>query len=364
MPASFYQPLYFILVTILTISIVNKYSSFKTRMRPRYLSYQGESFLLAIFLIFFIGLRPINGRYFIDMASYNNEYYIAYFGARFWFDWDTENLLFDNLKIWMASQRIDIEYFFFIIALIYFFFMYWASKKLFPRDTLLAFLVYLGAFSTFSYGTNGIKAGAAASFYLVALAYYFENKKILVALFLFLSYGFHHSMLAPIVALICAHYYKKPKSYLYGWIFCLIMAALHITFFMRLFSGYTDEHGAGYLQTVTSNVARNVSGFRIDFITYSAIPLFYGYYCITRKKFASKAYVFLWCTYTLTNCVFLLCTYGSYINRIAYLSWLMIPYILLYPCVNIPWSKSQELTTKYVVYCHLCFTLFMFFIYY
>lgn len=325
-------------------------------------SKKGFAFLLAILLTLFIGLRPVDQEYFVDMYSYDHSYYFSYYGANFFFSWDTENFIFDNLFAWMGSQKIESYVVFFLISAVYYLCMLLACIKLFPKDTLLAFIVYLGAFSSFSFGTNGIKAGAAASLFLVALAYYKTNK-IIPIFFLWLSLGFHHSMLAPVVAFIIAHFYKNPKAYLFAWFVCLLMAAIHVTFFMEFFSGFTDEHGASYLEEGTEHMIRKVSGFRPDFILYSAIPIVIGYFLITTKKIESKTYHFLWCTYTLTNCVFLLCTYGSFINRIAYLSWLMLPFVLLYPFTNIKWSNRQNQYLKYVVFGHLGFTLFMFFIY-
>ncbi len=362
MPAYLYQHIYYLIITLLTIFIVNKYPSTFLRFKYHNSSYIGQAYLLAIFFILFIGFRPISGKYFVDMSAYNFVYQ-QNFGARFWFEKDTDNFIFDNLILWMASEKISIDFFFLFISLIYFGCMIWACHKLFPRDSLLAFLMYLGAFSTYSFGTNGIKAGAAASLFLVALGYY-KNNKIITILFLLLSFGFHHSMKAPIIAFIIAHFYRNPKYYFYGWLFCLLLAATHVTVFMRFFSGFTDDHGAGYLQTGTEDTVLNVSGFRPDFILYSAIPILIGYYLINKRIFASKTYQFLWCIYTLTNCVFLLCTYGTFINRIAYLSWLMLPFILLFPFVNIIWSKQQANYLRYVVFGHLGFTLFMYYFYY
>ena len=140
-----------------------------------------------------------------------------------------------------------------------------------------------------------------------------------------------------------------------------MLAAAHITYFQSLFSGFTDEHGANYL--TVDNQEKFVSGFRPDFIIYSAIPIFVGYYLIGKQKIKSPYYNFLWCVYTLTNSVFLLCTYGSFINRIAYLSWLMYPFVLLYPFVNAYWHERQHQYLRYAVYGHLGFTLFMVLIY-
>ncbi len=358
--AALYQTVYLLIVTILTYIICQKYSTawYNCEENAPALSQPLYAGLLTIFMTWFIGLRP-RSWIFTDMGNYYQEYKVFLLGKPFKFTWNTENFLFDNLFAWLGSVRVDIIYFFLLIAAIYFGLIYLACRKLFPNDTFLSFVVYLGALSTFSYGTNGIKAGAAASIFLVALAYK-DNLKMCIPLLL-VSLGFHHSMTAPIVAFVIALFYRKSKYYLYGWLFCLLLAAAHVTFFMEFFSGFTDEHGAGYLRNVKNGA---VSGFRPDFILYSAIPIFLGYYYIWKEKIQSETYNFLWCVYTLTNCVFLLCTYGTFINRIAYLSWLMLPFILLYPVLYCEDDDLKPRNLQYVVYGHLGFTLFMEFVYY
>lgn len=113
-----------------------------------------------------------------------------------------------------------------------------------------------------------------------------------------------------------------------------------------------------------TNTENAVSGFRPDFIIYSAIPIFLGEYLVRKLQIDSEEYDFLWKVYVATNAVFLLCTYASYINRIAYLSWLMYPFVLVYPFLNEDLGEKQYSYLKYVVYGHLGFTLFMSFIYY
>lgn len=362
MLASLYEYIYLLLVIIITFSVMESYGGERRDFKWRRSTGYKNLFWLALFLAIFIGLRPVSGRYFIDMANYY-KYYQMISGNSFVFDVDTDNFLFDNIINWFACNSIPYYFFFLFISAIYFGCMAWACAKLFPHDSMLAFVVYLGAFSTFSYGTNGIKAGAAASIFLLALAY--REKKVHAIVFLMTSLGFHHSMFVPVVAYGMAYFYKKPKAYLWAWIVCLLLAAAHVTFLMSLFSGYTDEHGAEYL--VVDSFEKEVTGFRPDFILYSAVPIFLGYYLIRKRYVISETYNFIWCTYTMTNCVFLLCTYGDYINRIAYLSWLMYPIVLLYPFVNTKWASHPNVSKrylKYAVYGHLGFTAFMTFIYY
>lgn len=361
--AALYQTVYFLIVLSMTVLVMQRYAKVDfVEREDRPVFQNGIAWALILFLVLFIGLRPISGRYFVDMAGYAFTYKVLLLGKPFHFNWDTDNVIFDNLFALLGAQKIPIEYFFLLIACIYFVCMAVACRKLFPNDVLLSLLVYLGAFSTFSYGTNGLKAGAAASIFLVAIAYW-ENKWIAVPILL-VSIGFHHSMIVPVVAFLIAYFYRNPHVFIGGWLLCLFLAAIHVTGFMTFFSGFADKQGASYLDTDVKNAVLYVSGFRPDFILYSAIPIFIGYYHIRRSEIESETYNFLWCVYTITNCVFLLCTYGTFINRIAYLSWLMLPFVLLYPVLYCKEEAFQLRNLSYVVYGHLGFTLFMFVFYY
>jgi hypothetical protein len=291
-------------------------------------------------MIIFIGFRPLHSA-FVDMNNYYGTYYAKCWGQSFTWDWERENYIFDNIFAYLGANMYD------------------ACKKMFPKDHLFAFIIYLGAFSTFSYATNGIKAGAAASLFLCALAY--RDQKIKAILFLLLSLGFHHSMVMPIAAFIAALFYKNTKVYLWIWIICVIIAALHITYFQSLFGSMSDERGSGYLSLTDSGYR---TGFRLDFIFYSSFPIISGCYAIFRKKYQSDKYKFLLNTYLLTNSIWMLCMYASFTNRIAYLSWLMLPFVLIYPFFDKEFVKNQYLKLNFIAFGHLLFTILMQVIYY
>jgi hypothetical protein len=259
-----------------------------------------------------------------------------------------------------GNNDYAIETFFIIIAAIYFGCIYVSSKKLFPQNTAIAFYSYLVAFSTFSYATNGIKAGAGAAVFLLALAY--RKNLIVFVLLSLLSIGFHHSMKVVIYAYIVVFLYKNTKIYFCIWIAAFFIAALHISYFQELFASYTDKRGAGYL--LVNNGVNYVTGFRLDFILYGAAPILVGYiYCI-KRELKDNTYELMLRLYTLLNSVWMLCMYASFTNRIAYLSWFLYPYVLLYPFYQLYYSNSQLNVGRNIVVLHLCFTLFMTMIFY
>lgn len=364
-PAQSYYTIYLILVTIITLITYFKYDKKNGNITyPLNKRKKDGTFILAILMVLFIGYRPANF-VFVDMMNYINFYHALYEGNVFVFDKEAENLLFDNYFAWVGSQNLGTTFFFVSIAAIYFICTYIACKRMFPRDTLAAYLVFLAAFSTFSYGTNGIKAGAAASIFLLAMSYR-ENLKICVPLIL-VSWGFHHSMIMPIVAYLLTLIYKNSKIYFAAWCLCLLIAVFHITFFQQLFADILSDSGdtgANYLNAVDNEWGRRTD-FRIDFVIYSAMPILVGYWAVYKKKLhLSKLYTCLLNLYMTLNGTWMLCMYANFTNRIAYLSWFLYPIVLIYPYLNENWGPTRYKDFSKVMLAHLGFTLFMKFVYY
>lgn len=356
--AKYYHNIYLILVTILTFTTTYRYLQRSgNALIYSAKSYNRKGIILTIVIILFIGLRPVDA-VFADMSGYN-DWYNIYFGEPFNFERDTTNLLFDNIMPFMASKRLPNWSFFLLIASLYFGLTYIACRRLFPRDSYVAFLVFLAAFSTFSYGVNGIKAGLAASIFLLALSY--REKLIISIPLVLLTYTIHHSMPVAIVAFLISIINKKTALCFYFWIFCLFMAIFRVTYFQNLFAGLTDESGTRYLITSSGSF---ITGFRLDFILYSAMPILLGWRYIKQGNPISKTYNTLIQTYILANSVWLLCMYASFTNRIAYLSWFMYPIVLIYPYLNEEYKGNRYNMFAIVTIIHLLFTLFMHFIYY
>lgn len=350
--AQYYYLVYLIFVTIATLIVGNAYNS-KLEVSSKQENHL-FSVLTLVCITLYIGLRPISA-YFDDMVGYVDVWEVWDENV-FEFSLERENFLFDNLRAFMSTAGIPVEAFFMLIAIIYFVSTYIACRKLFPNDTLFAFLVFLAAFSTFSYGTNGIKAGSAASLFLVALAYR-DNLKVSIPMAI-IACGFHHSMIMVLCSYLIVLIVKNRKIFFYAWVFSFIIAALHITFFQQIFAGMADEGGQAYLDDLYG------SGFRIDFILYSFAPVVMGYYVIFVKGINSKMYSTILNLYLLTNSIWMLCMYASFTNRIAYLSWFLYPFVLIYPLFEEDWGEGKYRTARLVAYGHLAFTLFMYFVYY
>ncbi len=362
MLALYYHDIYILFVTIVTI--IKCFALFNKKKDTK----NGDIFwglLIVLSISIFIGLRPD------DPVFQDSHAYIYTFNAlryrMFYFRFAKNSLIFSNLLFLFASLGLTWSIFFLFNAFIYFGCTYFSLTKIFPTNITISFLLFLGAFSTYAYAVNGIRAGLAASLFYCAIAY--KEKKILALVFLFISWGFHHSMHVSILAFIIVYCYSKPKIYYYLWIICLIIAICHISYFQILFARFTDEKGAGYLVNPTLEAIKYNGQMRYDFVLYSCVPMIVGYYFYNKLKINIDEYNFILCLYILLNSMWLLCMYARFTNRIAYLSWQLYPLLLAYPFMSdkIQLDKIKFPKNKMIVLvtlAHLTFTLFMHFVYY
>lgn len=354
----YYQTIYLLIVVIFSFVAYHNYSNAIIKLSD---SSVGVC-LLALFMALFIGTRPVH-IVFADTVGYVG-YYNMLQRAEYSFDSGVENLLFDNILSYLASTGYDYKVWLTLIAFIYFIGRYVACKKLFPQHTSIAYLVFLGAFITYTSSVNGFKNGAATTFFVLAIAY--RDKILLAICFLLLSWGFHHAMHVCIIAYVIAFFYNKPKPYFVFWVICLIIAIVKIQYFQILFGGWTDEKSAGYLMLGDTGWR---TGMRYDFVLYSAIPIIQGWWQRRKYGVISNRYLFVLNIYTLLNGVWMLCMYASFTNRIAALSWGLYSIVILMPffekrngCEIVPAIQNKGLS-KVLLY-NLLFTLFMEVIYY
>lgn len=357
MRASLWIVVYLFIVALLTIIEVIHYNT----LRPSSSLIKRNTdwniiltLILAIGMGIFIGVRPESIE-FVDMMTYVDHFETS-IDLNLDLTWETNNLIFDNAIIWFATHDYTTTQFFLTVALIYFVAMGWAMARIFGRNSLYAFIIYLGAFSTFSYATNGIRAGLAASLFLVALSYYRKNYWWMF-FWMIVSYGVHHSMQLPIAALLISLLVTRKNLYFIFWLMCLIISALQITYFQTLFGYLTDSQGQTYLLNDAEGIMEK-SGFRLDFVLYTAIPI--GIYWIVSRKgnIVSETYDFYMRYYLLVSGIWMLCIYAPFTNRIAYLAWQILPLVSTYPYLNINLKDvTQYRELNLIALTYLSFTI-------
>lgn len=353
-PAEYYSLVYILIVIAFAIPVCNRYQCYSIdRVDSFDIEPIGKSLLFTILIIVFVAVRP-NSPVFADGPGYWYaivDHRWEYLSLEKVSNQFATKYLIGTMSMIGLAPRIG----FFVYAIIVYGFALLAMRKLFPRDTLLAMILYCGTFTVFGLATNGIKNGMALSLFLCALAY--KENFILWLTFLVISIGFHHSMQISIAAFILCCFYKNTKHYYVLWIIGALIATAHISYFQNFFAGYTDESGKRYLIT---NADSFLTGFRPDFMAYSAAPLAIGWWIIHSLQLQlPQKYKFSLNVYLVTNTIWLLCMYSSFTNRIATLSWNLFPILLLSPFLTMKVHIWQFRYLTWVVYGQLGFTLLM-----
>src|SRR5690554_5701507 len=186
-PIEHYNNIYFHVVFLFTlITFLHLFAYTKTDIKNLiYIKIAG--IFLFVFVLFYIGLRPIHS-VFVDMPGYYKMFNIYASGEPIVF---TNDYLF-HLYMKYSSKVLTAHQFFFLCAALYVIPLYFVSKKWFHKYWFYAFLMLVGSFSFWAYGVNGIRNGIATSLFLLAIS---RDKKVWHITWIFAAVGFHASML-------------------------------------------------------------------------------------------------------------------------------------------------------------------------
>ena len=314
-------------------------------------------FAVTTFIVLYMGLRPIN-YVFGDTIIYANGFYNTDPSSSFSFgrEW-----AFRNLNLLMAKIG-NIHSHFFSCALIYVGSLWWAMKRIFGNYYWIPLLVVISMFTFWNYGVNGIRNGMGASVFILALS--FANNIPVMILLAIIAVGFHQSILLMIGAALLAWFYNKNKFYLgvwlaaipislrYGWSLQYMLAS---TGFMQ-----SDERMAGYLtrENEIGELVETSSTFRWDFLLYSAMAVGVAYYFIYIRKYKDQYYTWLFNIYLICNAFWIIVVRATYSNRIAQLSWFIMPLVLIYPFMKKRFWENHE---RYLGVALLVFYAFAFY---
>ena len=284
---------------------------------------RGVGVVFLWFTLFYIGFRPING-VFIDMTTYANTFERMQFG-----DSSTaiDDLFFNAFTLYSAKV-LTVEVYFFVCTLLYVLPLYFVSKKWFKNYWFYAFLMLVTSFSFWGYGTNGIRNGIATSLFLLGVSC---DKKIFQFLWIFIAFNFHKSIMIPAVAYVLSNIYNYPKKVVWVWILAIPLSLAGGDIWQQFFAGFGFDDKSNYLTTEPDPYKFTRTGFRWDFLLYSAAAVFTGWYFIQWKGFEDKVYFLIFNTYVIANALWILVIRANFTNRFAYLSWFMMAVVIAYP---------------------------------
>tara|TARA_R110002049_G_scaffold2235_1_gene16331 strand:+ start:9492 stop:10595 length:1104 start_codon:yes stop_codon:yes gene_type:complete len=354
-PLDFYYEVY--IYSAFAIVLITLFHAYVLNLNDKknigYITFVG--YLILILLTLYMGLRPVSGRYFIDMGTYARIYEGYAHGGEIILKSD---VVFQQFMKF-CSGILSTNLFFLLCAILYIVPLFIASKRFFKEYWFYAFYMFIVSMSFWAYGVNGIRNGIATSLFILGISFY-KNKSILIPIFT-ISLFFHQTMALPILAYIITIFLKDTKWYLRGWLLAIPLSLVLGNFWENLFAGlgFADERFSGYLVGEKDAAFVN-SGFRFDFLFYSSFPVLIGAYFIFKKKYNNLIYKQLFNIYLTTNAFWILIIRANFSNRFAYLSWFLMPLIIIYPFINNNSIKKQNKTIGIVLFFYFIWTYLMY----
>lgn len=361
-PVTFYNQLFYHIVFAVTILLsAGVMASPLQSVDTKKLS-AGLGVFLLIFTCLYVGSRQAS-HLFGDTINYAKEYYALQRGKIP----NIQNDYVFNYFLLFSSKIMPVRMFFFLIGLCYILPMYLFCRKYCGSYWGIAFYLCVASYSFWPYGINGIRNGMATSVFILGLCFY--QSKVLMFLLFALSYGIHNSLIIPIAAFITAGFYKNPRFYFYGWLLCIPLSLAGAGFWESFFTGlgFGDDRATAYLDAgAVGNLAQNEgttfsrTGFRWDFLLYSASGVFAGWYFLVKNRLEDRFYIHLWGIYMIANAFWILVIRAAFSNRFAYLSWFLMSLVIIYPMVKYKFSKIQQMVVASVFLAYYGFTYFMY----
>lgn len=328
------------------------------------------SILLTLFLILFLGMRPLTDQ-FADTWLYAFGYDAMINGnATSYVDASNGEWLWNSMMYLFARSHIDVHFFFLFVEVFYLGLMLLCCWLLFPNNTFIALLFFIGSYSTYSYGINGIRNGLACSVVIMSVALTVTGRKperIAGLLLALLAIAIHRSTALPIVALYAAVFLiKSPKYAIYFWIASIFISLIAGTQIGNFFSALDfDDRMASYFQGQSNTEVMSSfshTGFRWDFLLYSSVPVLWSWYLTMKRNFFDRGFNIIAVTYILANSFWIMVIRAAFSNRFAYLSWFLYPLVICYPLLRFNIWPDQDRKTAYILMAYFAFSYFMFLI--
>lgn len=316
---------------------------------------------LAIFYTWWIGARPYSG--YGDTLAY----YLGYQQA---LEEGAGEIVFNAGAEWLwglftlisVKSGFDYHGYFTLIAAAYMFTATWALKKFVPTSPYLGFLFMVSSLFFLTFGVNGLRNGVACHMIMLAMAFLMEDKRIIAGVIAFLSLGIHRSTMLPIASVIAAlTVIRQPRYALHIWLASVPLSLMFGTQFTGLVAGAgLDDRMSAYAEGYDDGEYLN-AGFRWDFLIYSCMGVGMIWYVTMVKKLRDGWYNIISITYLLANAVWVMMIRIEYSNRFAYLSWFLMPVVVVYPLCNMKiWSTGQERKTAMILLGYWAFSEIMY----
>lgn len=362
-PVEIYSSVYyFILSIIILLGIFPLFLKPNLELFPK-VNLTITKSLLLILTICFIGFRDPFGswRYLGDTSHYTDIFFN-------YMDDPIYGIKSDYgfyLLMLFSKEYLNIYIFYILCAILYVTPIYLICRKYFKEYRVFAFIMFVSSMSFWSFGINGVRNGLATSIFLLAIFFY--DKKWVMYTLMLLSLTFHKSLILTFIAFLLSTQLKNTIWLIRVWMFLVVVSYLFGDQVENIMSGFLLNSGFVEDKRIDTYFSDEIDGefmqrsYRFDFIVYSGIAIFLAYFYKYKKGFHDVFYDKILNTYIIANAIWVVLIYAAYTNRIAYLSWFIMPIVLVYPLLKQKdLVKNQSLFLGLLIVGSLSFTLLIF----
>lgn len=317
--------------------------------------------VVIIVVILYMGLRPVSFR-FGDTGVYADSFYKLQMNADQFRILDGGEWVFNTIMLWFAKYS-NVHFFFLFCAAVYMGALGLACRRIFKEDFFIPLIVAIGMFFFWAYGVNGVRNGMAASVIILALTFR-NNIPVMIVLFI-LGLGIHKSLYLVLAAASVAFFIKDHKIFLGIWVSCIIVSLVagnSVANMLVSSNLIEDDRFASYISGNHEPAVFSHTGFRWDFLLYSAMPVGVGCYFISGQKYTDRFYIWLFNIYLMTNAFWIIVIRASFSNRFAQISWFLIPLVMIYPLFMKKFWEDQSVKIGYIVTLSYLYTFYLVFI--
>lgn len=313
--------------------------------------------LFFIFCLYFVGYRQW---WIEDVFGDSIRYGKAYLEFSLYKSWDFET--YKEYGFWLLTYLcrwlgLSVEMFFLVCAFLYLFPLFVSSYKLSKQYPHLIILFIVTTMSFYMYAVDGIRNGISTSFLILAFVNYRNTLRFFI--YSLIAFSFHYSAVWPFSFFCIAILYPKVKLYLFAWVFsvfCGFMLSGYIKNLLLIIP-FLNEKAESYLTGTASLSMFSKVGFRWDFVLYSSLPIWFSSYFYFIKSYRNDFYNKLFSCYLLSNMLWVFINEVPFSNRFAYLSWFMMPLLIVYPMIDMKYFNYRYTSISIVLIGYYLFTI-------
>ncbi|MET3035646.1 EpsG family protein [Chryseobacterium sp. NRRL B-14859] len=317
--------------------------------------------VLFIIIAFLFGFRGI------DIGSDTGMYrwlFITHsetdFGSQFGFKY---------LVFLISFFSDNYQYFLLAISILYLIIIFWSINVFledFESNFLLIAFAFVSLFFFIALGINIIRQGVSLALVLLAISYYFKNKKNTISWLLpfILAVGFHTTTVVILLLFLIIVLIKKASlNYYYYWYFILLGISalggsiLSLGSFLSYFLVMDRKRSDYYLGG--GGMDEFVVGFKVQFVAFNTIFLII--FSLINYKLLNdenENYKLLLKYYMLMSGIFFMMFQIPFSDRWGVMSWITIPFLLA-PLFSVKNSSKYSIaTTAFLIFIFTFFSIY------